>query len=188
MKVICFGDSNTYGYDPRGWLGDRYDEKTRWVGVLAQKTGWKIVNRGQNGREIPGAPVPIPGDVDLFIVMLGTNDLLQGHRPEAVSKKMELFLLRLELIREKILLVAPPPMKPGEWVPTQELADDSVALAGCYRMLSQRLGVRFVDAGQWEIPLVYDGVHFTEEGHRAFAEGLYRYLRDSFSREMHTFP
>ena len=112
--------------------------------------------------------------------MLGTNDLLQGHRPEAVSKKMELFLLRLELTRGKILLVAPPPMKPGEWVPTQELADDSTVLAGCYRMLSQRLGVRFVDAGQWEIPLAYDGVHFTEEGHRAFAEGLYQYLRKSY--------
>ena len=25
MKVICYGDSNTYGYDPRGWLGGRYD-------------------------------------------------------------------------------------------------------------------------------------------------------------------
>ena len=72
MRVICFGDSNTYGYDPRGWLGGRYDEENRWVDILAQKTGWKIVNRGQNGREIPGAPVPIHGDVDLFIVMLGT--------------------------------------------------------------------------------------------------------------------
>ena len=25
MKVICFGDSNTYGYDPRGYLGGRYE-------------------------------------------------------------------------------------------------------------------------------------------------------------------
>lgn len=188
MRVICFGDSNTYGYDPRGWLGGRYDEENRWVDILAQKTGWKIVNRGQNGREIPGSSISLPGDVDLLIVMLGTNDLLQGQRPEAVSKKMELFLLRLELIREKILLVAPPPMKPGEWVPVHELVDDSAVLAGCYRMLGQRLGVRFADAGQWDVSLAYDGVHFTEEGHRAFAEGLYRYLRDSFSREMHTFP
>ena len=25
MKILCFGDSNTYGYDPRGYFGGRYD-------------------------------------------------------------------------------------------------------------------------------------------------------------------
>ena len=29
MKVICFGDSNTYGYDPHSLLGDRYDADSR---------------------------------------------------------------------------------------------------------------------------------------------------------------
>ncbi len=29
MKVICFGDSNTYGYDPRSRLGGRYDADSR---------------------------------------------------------------------------------------------------------------------------------------------------------------
>ena len=31
MNVICFGDSNTYGYDPRGYFGGRYDADSRWV-------------------------------------------------------------------------------------------------------------------------------------------------------------
>ena len=31
MNVICFGDSNTYGYDPRSYLGGRYDPDSRWV-------------------------------------------------------------------------------------------------------------------------------------------------------------
>lgn len=29
MKAICFGDSNTYGYDPRSRLGGRYDADSR---------------------------------------------------------------------------------------------------------------------------------------------------------------
>lgn len=29
MKSVCFGDSNTYGYDPRSWCGSRYDEGSR---------------------------------------------------------------------------------------------------------------------------------------------------------------
>ena len=39
MKVICYGDSNTYGYDPRGWLGGRYDAADRWPDILARRTG-----------------------------------------------------------------------------------------------------------------------------------------------------
>ena len=38
--------------------------------------------------------------------------------------------------------------------------------------LAERLDIRFADAGKWDIPLAYDGVHFTEQGHKAFAAGL----------------
>ena len=31
MNIICFGDSNTYGYDPRGYFGGRYGADCRWV-------------------------------------------------------------------------------------------------------------------------------------------------------------
>ena len=47
MNVICFGDSNTYGYDPRGYFGGRYDADSRWVDILATETGWAICNMGQ---------------------------------------------------------------------------------------------------------------------------------------------
>ncbi len=53
MEVICFGDSNTYGYNPRGYFGGRYDADSRWVDILAAETDWTVYNMGQNGREIP---------------------------------------------------------------------------------------------------------------------------------------
>ena len=81
MNIICFGDSNTYGYDPRSYLGGRYGPDSRWVDLLAARTGWDVRNQGQNGRTIPGGPVPFPADTDLLTVMLGTNDLLQGRGP-----------------------------------------------------------------------------------------------------------
>ena len=177
MKVVCYGDSNTYGFDARGYLGGRYKEP--FPKLLAVKTGWNVVNDGLNGREIPKTAVSFPADTDLLIIMLGTNDLLQFWTPEATCEKMERFLKSLTLDRDKILLIAPPPMIFGEWVRDQELIDDSIVLAKQYQALADRLCVRYADAGKWEknIPLAYDGVHLTEEGHRAFAEGLIEYLQ-----------
>ena len=57
MKMLCYGDSNTYGYDPRGFFGDRYPKERRWADILAEKLGWQIQNEGQNGREIPSRPL-----------------------------------------------------------------------------------------------------------------------------------
>lgn len=62
MKAICFGDSNTYGYDPRGYFGGRYDADSRWVDILAAETDWTGYNMGQNGREIPSAAPAFPAD------------------------------------------------------------------------------------------------------------------------------
>ena len=168
MKVICYGDSNTWGYDPFDKFGQHYSR--RWTDILAEKTGWKVVNEGVNGREVPDTPVCLDEDTDLFLVMLGTNDLLQLDTPEAAAARMEVFLSGGD--PEKLVLIAPPAMVWGEWVQEQELIDDSVRMARLYEALAGRMGVRFVDAGQWKVPLCFDGVHFTEDGQSVFAEGL----------------
>ena len=175
MKIICFGDSNTYGYDPRGYFGGQYDHP--WPEILAAEAGWNIVNDGKNGREIPNTPISFPEDTDLLIIMLGTNDLLQLCSPEAACEKMERFLKSIILNRDKILLMAPPSMKYGEWVCDRKLIDNSITLAKYYKVLAERLDIRFADAGEWNIPLAHDGIHLTEEGHRAFAKGLIDYLK-----------
>ena len=74
-------------------------------------------------------------------------------------------------------MIAPPPMVLGEWVPSQQLIDDSRAFSGLCQALAERLGIRFADAGKWDISLAYDGVHFTEQSHKAFAAGLLEELK-----------
>ena len=173
MKVICFGDSNTWGYDPRDRFGDHY--LPRWTDILAEETGWDVVNDGMNGREVPTEPCDFGSDADLILVMLGTNDLLQLDTPEAAAGRMEVFLSGLD--PKKAVLIAPPPMVWGEWVQDEELIEDSRRMAALYEALAARLGVRFLNAGEWNVPLCFDGVHVTQEGQAAIAGALAKELR-----------
>ena len=182
MRILCFGDSNTYGYDPRGFFGDRYGAEDRWVDLLAKQTGHECINAGANGREIPRSPYALRllvehAPVDIFLVMLGTNDLLQGASAKEAATRLEVFMNQMLLHCKQILLVAPPPMKRGAWVPTDELVDESVQLAEEYKLLAERLNIPFVDTRHWNIELAFDGVHFTEVGHHTFAEKLRKELR-----------
>ncbi len=180
-KILCFGDSNTYGYDPQSFFGGRYEADVRWTGLL-EADGWTVVNCGQNGLSIPGernSPVmkrliqsKLP--VDLVTVMLGSNDLLEGATAETAALRMERFLPCItETVSESpVILIAPPVMKPGAWVQNRKTIDESSRLSGQYRQLAERAGLLFADAENWGVELSYDGVHFTPKGHRAFAAGL----------------
>lgn len=192
--ILCYGDSNTYGYDPRSYLGGRYPDSVRWTSLL-KKHGWEIRNEGQNGRSIPQSDREINLTVqalcsieaDILTVMLGSNDLLQAPCPSAAecSGRMERFLTALlhadgwEESR-KILLVAPPPMAPGAWVQDEQTIAVSRCLAPCYEDTAQMLKINFADAGSWGIDLTFDGVHFSETGHLAFAKGIQQALSSLF--------
>ena len=41
---------------------------------------------------------------------------------------------------------------------------------------AEKAGAAFADAGEWGVELIFDGVHFSPEGHAAFAEGLMKKL------------
>ena len=89
--ILCYGDSNTYGYRPDN--GMRYDEEIRWTGRLASILGreeYRVIEEGCNGRttvfddpEDPwknGLPYLKPclnthKPIDIVILMLGSNDL-----------------------------------------------------------------------------------------------------------------
>lgn len=89
-QIICFGDSNTHGYDSAR-NGDRYDETIRWTALLQKKLGeeYNIVEEGLSGRTtcfedpldegMSALPYMKPclmshKPVDLLVIMLGTND------------------------------------------------------------------------------------------------------------------
>lgn len=91
QTILCFGDSNTWGYDPID--GSRYDFATRWPGALQKTLGsdnYRIIEEGLNGRTTAHNEIERPirsgleilpilleahRPLDWVIIMLGTNDL-----------------------------------------------------------------------------------------------------------------
>ena len=177
MRVLCFGDSNTYGYDPRGFLGERYPAEYRWCDLLAENTGWDVINAGMNGRDIPSDDgifrlLERYAPADVLLVMLGTNNLLEGYSAGRTAAKMEVFLERVIPHCKKVLLVSPPPMVRGAWVDTEMLVESSRMLAEKYENVAKKREISFLNTNNWQIPMTFDGVHFTEAGHADFVKKL----------------
>lgn len=178
-RIFCYGDSNTHGYDPRSCLGGRYPESVRWTALL-QAQGWDIFNAGQNGRSIPRNAWEIESlaqmirrqQPEIITVMLGTNDLLQspGFSAAGCAERMERFIGTLleQAPPCQFLLIAPPPMALGAWVDDPKIVETSQRLGAQYQGLAQKLGIAFADANDWNVELTFDGVHFSECGHRTF--------------------
>ena len=181
MKILCLGDSNTYGYDPRSYIGSRYPEGVRWTSRLE---GHEVINCGLNGMTVPRNHNRAIGlirsnEPDLVVVMLGTNDLTGGLSAEQIADRMEAFLDSIGSLGRPILLVSPPVLQYGEWVMDDDIIEESGRLGDIYRELAERKGCLFADAGKWGIEMTFDGVHFSPEGHSVFAEHMNNLLQEN---------
>ena len=96
-SILCFGDSNTWGYeagtvDLTTLMAKRFSFEERWPGILQKGLGrsYRIVEAGLNGRTtntddpewperngLSALPLLIESHApfDLIIIMLGTNDM-----------------------------------------------------------------------------------------------------------------
>ncbi len=136
-QILCYGDSNTFGFDGRGMaddgFGGRYDKNTRWTGLLDRMLGedYEIIEEGMCGRTTVFEDPLVPGrngltflnvavashdPLDLVIVMLGTNDLrdIFPTTEQVCAEAMTRFVMRLKEILAasmnpscKILIVSP---------------------------------------------------------------------------------
>lgn len=174
MKVLCFGDSNTYGFDPREIFADRYEKS--WCDLLSEKTGWEIINGGSNGRTLPGAVRWIDSYLKKFegvtrvLILMGTNDILQGRPTERIVKDMDAVLDHLKSTWPEVeaVLLSPPPITLRE----ENLDAQLAKVTAAYSRLAEKRRIFFLDTRSWGLPMAFDGVHLAETGHRVFAENL----------------
>lgn len=198
--VLCFGDSNTWGYIP-GTEGERYLFEERYPGILQGLlgTGIRVHEEGLSGRmtgwDDPHTPdrnalaqiaasLETHRPLDMIVVMLGTNDLKRFMGLEAVDCALALDALidRIEAARcgpaggRPALLVASPPHVVETPTPFGRKFEGAIrkshGFAAAYAEIAAQRKCLFLDAAAVAQTSARDGIHLDKEGHRHLAEAV----------------
>lgn len=207
VRILCFGDSNTFGYKPD--RSGRFDENTRWTGRIQNKLGdnYRIIEEGLCGRttvfedeikanrrgiELIAPLVESHNPLDVLIVMLGTNDckIRYGATASVIVKGMEQVI---ELAKSKasdnmkVLIVSP--ILLGEGVgeegydPKFDKRSEEVCsqLAAEYERLAKENAYYYLDAARYATASSIDREHLDATGHERLADAIYDKLTEIFN-------
>jgi lysophospholipase L1-like esterase len=205
--ILCYGDSNTWGYNPVD--AGRYPRDVRWTGVLAHELGpdYQVVEEGLNGRTTVWDD-PIEGykngrdylipclethkPVDLVVLMLGSNDLKMRFSLPAYDIANGAGVLvgviqqsaaGLDGRAPRVLLMAPPPV--ARLTDFAEMFEGAAAkskkFAEHYRRVADECGCEFLDAGAVVVSSDVDGLHFDPPEHRKLGLAVAHRVRDILS-------
>jgi lysophospholipase L1-like esterase len=204
--ILCYGDSNTWGYDPES--GTRFPADVRWTGVMARELGheYRIIEEGLNGRTTRWDDPISPGrngltylapcleshqPLDMVLIMLGTNDLKQRFNLTAsdiAESAGDLAGIAKSVGKNatgqasRVLLIAPPAIT--------TLTDLDEMFAGAepksrlfsryFRLIAGWHDVSFFDAGAVIMSSPLDGIHFEAHSHRILGQALANEVRSAF--------
>lgn len=207
MRILCFGDSNTWGSRPDN--NERFGDDERWPKVLRKLLGTdaEVIEEGHNGRTTVWSD-PVEGKLsgfeylmpcieshvpfDVLIIMLGTNDCKERYGVNAPTIAFGLnrmvrqarFIAAEQKCHPRIIIVAPAVIKPvyAEHPVMGGLFGrfsdiKSAGLAEEYRCLAAENGCTFVDANDYAEASDIDGIHLDRENHGRLARALYEVIR-----------
>ncbi len=193
-RILCYGDSNTWGFNPVSGL--RFTEKERWPGVLriTLGDGFEVLEDGQNGRRIMGSLDLFESSVreneplDVVIIFLGINDLLfekETKTGDLLNGIREMVLRLRDNFRDlhgvlpEVILIAAVPINSSQVVDgLYELeAEKVLRFSEGLRQLADTEGCGFIDSGRIIRSSEHDGVHLDASEHNRLGLFIADYMR-----------
>lgn len=205
--ILCYGDSNTWGYDPA--TQTRFRRDIRWPGVLRSELGegFLVIEEGLNGRTtVWDDPIELDKNgatylrpciqthkpFDLIIIMLGTNDLKTRFNLPAYDIASGAGVL-VDIVQKsetgiggkapEVLLIAPPPAV--ELTGLAEMFEGAVEKSGGfarhYRRVSNEMGCHYLNAGDHVESSALDGIHLEVDMHTRLGKAVAAKVREILS-------
>jgi lysophospholipase L1-like esterase len=201
--VLCYGDSNTWGY--LAVDESRLGRWERWPGVLQRALGddVHVVEAGLNGRttvfDVPEdrdrnglaflpATLETHAPIDVLLLFLGVNDFFLPY-PVTAWRVAHAVGALVDAARAgafgpdggppDVVVLSPPPFgdlgADRAWSPHGEA--ESALLGDAMRRMAAEHECEVVDLTGHVTFTVPDGIHFDAEGHRAIGELVAEHLR-----------
>lgn len=199
--ILCYGDSNTWGYNPA--TGERFSRDERWPGVLRQELGegYEIIEEGLCGRTTvwddpiegykSGKEYLIPclethKPLDLVVIMLGTNDLKRRFSLSALDIANGAGVL-VDIVQKssagpdeetpEVLLMAPPPIARLAGTEFEEMFEEgtearSRKFSEQYRRVAEEYGCEFLDTSKVLVSGEVDAIHFEASEHQKLGQAV----------------
>lgn len=200
-KILCFGDSNTYGYVPGS--GERYNSDTRWTGVLQNLLGkdFQVIEAGCNNRtcfvDNPDGkmftgykilPEFLADDLNYVILAIGVNDLQLFFNATYDDIKNGIINL-VNITRERvknanILIVAPPKISKDvlygnfSFQFNEKSIEKSHKIGEIYRTVTEEYNCLFLDLDKIIKVSTKDGLHYEPEAHKKIAQEIYKIIKE----------
>jgi len=192
-KILCFGDSNTYGYIPQ--TGQRYSKNERWCGILQTLLGdnWEIIEEGCNnrtafknnpmGKIYTGykiLPKLLTNDLSYIILSIGINDLQTQYKTTIEEFEQGLKNL-INIIKEtcpsgQIILLAPPKINESilqgffSTLFNKSAIEKSTQLPQIYEKIALETECGFINLDTIIKTSKKDGLHLEPADHKIIAE------------------
>lgn len=207
MKILFYGDSNTWGYN--ALTGARYENRYTQL-VKKACIHDDIIEEGLNGRTLAqddpfdcdrnGAKtiqmiVKSHVPIDVLAIMLGTNDAKRifSTNETSIYKGMRAILRQISPsylyenvnVVPKILLIQPPRMNPkyivneGTRINFGQEGYEMMEKAGIQlKKLADEYQIGYLDTSDICMAGEYDGIHLNEEGHEKLAKAIIEKLEE----------
>ncbi|WKY48779.1 GDSL-type esterase/lipase family protein [Eubacteriaceae bacterium ES3] len=182
MRIICFGDSLTFGH------GLSFDEK--WHVIVEKKTGIQMINRGVSGNTTTEMLARFNRQVLLMqpeevIIMGGYNDVFFENTYEKVKDNLKTMIYKAQKKGIIVIVAVPPPIKlPIRFFENEPKLKFNSDLIDEYldwlRKYLEEEKLPCIDFG-YEIDwinddLYLDGIHPNAKGSNLMAEALIKFL------------
>lgn len=200
-KILCYGDSNTFGFIPK--TCGRYEKSERWSGILSELLpDYEIIEEGMNNRtgfftnpeglkqsgcEYLSIYLQNHKDLDICILSLGTNDaqIFYNLDKKTVQEGLQKLIDTIHETNLRTEVVIMPPVKIMPYILDSgfSMMFDQGSIKRNHNTLSvfeqvaKENGCGFFDVNEIVTPSEADGLHYTKESHKIIAQYLAKFVK-----------